>query len=52
MIESGASIKVEYLYLDLGEIAAVGPIGTTTTSNGRAEISDQVLRVGMNFKLN
>lgn len=53
MIESGASIKVEYLYLDLGEIQANGPIASgTTTSNGTAEITDQLIRVGMNFQMN
>lgn len=52
MIESGASIKVEYLYLDLGEIEANGPIASgTTTSNGRAEVSDQIWRVGINFQM-
>ncbi len=52
MIESGASIKVEYLYLDLGEITAVGPIASgTTTSNGKAEITDQLIRVGINFQM-
>lgn len=52
MIESGASIRVEYLYLDLGEITAVGPIATgTTTSNGRAEVTDQLMRVGINFQM-
>jgi opacity protein-like surface antigen len=52
MIESGASIKVEYLYLDLGDITAVGPIASgTTTSNGKAEVTDQVVRVGINFQM-
>ena len=52
-IESGASIKLEYLYLDLGEIEAVGPIATgATTSVGRAEISDHVIRAGLNFQVN
>jgi outer membrane immunogenic protein len=57
MIESGASIKVEYLYLDLGEITAVGPIADggialgTTTSNGKAEVTDQLIRVGINFQM-
>jgi outer membrane immunogenic protein len=53
MIESGASIKVEYLYLDLGDIQANGPIGNATTiSNGTAEVTDQMIRVGMNFQMN
>lgn len=53
MIESGASIKVEYLYLDLGDIQANGPIANgTTTSNGTAEITDQMIRIGMNFQMN
>jgi outer membrane immunogenic protein len=52
MIESGSSIRVEYMYLDLGEITAVGPIATgTTTSNGRAEVSDKLLRIGFNFQM-
>lgn len=53
MIESGASIKVEYLYLDLGDIQANGPIASgTTTSNGAAEVTDQMIRVGINFQMN
>lgn len=53
MIESGASIKVEYLYLDLGDIQANGPIASgTTTSNGTAEVTDQMIRVGINFQMN
>ncbi len=53
LIESGASIKVEYLYLDLGEIEATGPIAVATrTSNGRAEVTDQLVRAGINFQLN
>lgn len=52
MIESGASIKVEYLHLDLGEITASGPIAVATRiSDGRAEVSDQVVRVGFNFQM-
>ncbi len=52
MIESGASIKVEYLYLDLGDITAVGPIADgVTTSNGKAEVKDQLVRVGINFQM-
>jgi outer membrane immunogenic protein len=53
MIESGASIKVEYLYLDLGDIQANGPIASgTTTSNGTAEVTDQMIRLGINFQMN
>jgi outer membrane immunogenic protein len=52
MIESGASLKFEYLHLDLGEITASGPIAVPTRlSDGRAEVSDQVLRVGFNFQM-
>ena len=52
MIESGASIRVEYLYVDLGDIDAVGPIASgTTTSQGRAAVTDQVIRLGFNFKM-
>jgi outer membrane immunogenic protein len=55
MIESGASIRVEYLYLDLGEITATGPIaaatGASRTSTGRAEVTDQIVRAGINFQL-
>lgn len=52
MIESGASIKVEYLYLDLGDIQTNGPIGNaTTTSNGTAEVTDQLIRIGINFQM-
>ncbi len=52
MIESGASIKVEYLYLDLGDIQANGPIASgTTTSNGTAEVTDQMIRIGTNFQM-
>jgi outer membrane immunogenic protein len=52
MIESGASIKLEYLYYDLGEMQANGPIGdATTTSNGTADVSDQMIRIGMNFQM-
>ena len=53
MIESGASLRVEYLYLDLGEITAVGPISAaaTHTSTGRAEVTDQFVRVGLNFQM-
>lgn len=52
MIESGASIKVEYLHYDLGEIAANGPIAIgATTSNGLADVSNDVWRIGMNFQM-
>jgi len=52
MIESGASIRVEYLHLDLGDIEARGPIATgTTTSNGRAEVTDELIRAGINFQI-
>lgn len=52
MIEPGTSIKFEYLLLDLGDITAVGPIATgTTTSNGRAEVRDKVVRIGVNFQI-
>jgi outer membrane immunogenic protein len=52
LIESGASIRVEYLYVDLGDIEATGPIGTgTTTSNGRAAVTNQLVRAGINFAL-
>jgi outer membrane immunogenic protein len=53
MIESGASIKIEYLYLDLGEMKSSGAIALDgSTSEGLADVTDQVARVGMNFKLN
>jgi outer membrane immunogenic protein len=52
MIEPGTSLKFEYLLLDLGDITTVGPIATgTTTSNGRAEVRDRILRVGLNFQI-
>lgn len=52
MIESGASIRVEYLHYDLGEMQANGPMASgTTTSNGVAEISNEVWRVGINFQM-
>jgi outer membrane immunogenic protein len=52
MIESGASIKVEYLRIDLGEIQANGPIASgTTTSNGLAEVEDETWRIGINFQM-
>ena len=52
LIESGASIRVEYMHYDLGDIAANGPIATgTTTSNGLAEVSNDVWRIGMNVQM-
>lgn len=53
MIESGASIRVEYLVLDLGEIEAAGGIGpaATHTSTGRAEMKDELIRAGINFQM-
>lgn len=53
MIESGASLRVEYLYLDLGEITANGSIAVPTrTSDGRADVTDQLVRAGINFQMN
>ena len=44
------SVKLEYLYADLGDITATGPIGTgTTTSNGQADVSTHLIRAGVNF---
>ena len=52
-IESGTSLKFEYLYLDLGEIEAVGPIAVGgVTSTARADVVDHVIRAGLNFNLN
>lgn len=52
MIEPGTSLKFEYLLLDLGDITTVGPIALgTTTSNGRAEVRDRIIRVGLNFQI-
>lgn len=52
-IESGTSLKFEYLYLDLGEIEAAGPIAIGgVTSSGRADVVDHVIRAGLNFSLN
>lgn len=52
MIESGASLKVEYMRYDLGEIATTGRIGLgTTTSNGLADVTNDVWRIGMNFQM-
>jgi outer membrane immunogenic protein len=52
MIESGASLKFEYLRYDLGEISASGPIAIGgTTSNGVADVTNDVWRVGFNFKM-
>jgi outer membrane immunogenic protein len=52
MIESGVSIKAEYLYVDLGDIQANGPIASgTTTSNGTAEVTDELIRIGINFQM-
>lgn len=53
MIESGASLRLEYLHLDLGDIENAGPIAVpANTSEGRAEVTDNVLRVGINFRMN
>lgn len=53
LIESGASFRFEYLYLDLGNIENAGPIAVATnTSNGRAEVTDVLLRAGINFQMN
>jgi outer membrane immunogenic protein len=52
MIESGVNLRAEYLHMDLGEIEAIGSIAVATrTSTGRAEISDQFVRVGINFSI-
>jgi outer membrane immunogenic protein len=53
MIESGASLRFEYLVLDLGDITAAGPIGpaATHTSTGRAEVKDEIIRAGINFRM-
>jgi outer membrane immunogenic protein len=53
MIESGASLRFEYLILDLGEITTAGPIGpaATHTSAGRAEVKDEIIRAGINFQM-
>lgn len=52
MIESGASLRVEYMHYDLGDIDANGPIASgTTTSNGVAEVKNEVWRVGLNFQM-
>ena len=53
MIESGCSLRAEYLYLDLGDIENSGAIAVPTdTSNGRAEMTDVLLRAGINFQMN
>jgi outer membrane immunogenic protein len=53
MIESGASLRVEYLHLDLGEITSQGSIAVPTrTSDGQAEVTDQLLRAAINFQMN
>jgi outer membrane immunogenic protein len=52
LIESGASIKLEYLYYDLGDIQTNGSIGDATTlTNGTADVSNQMIRIGMNFQM-
>lgn len=52
MIESGINLRAEYLHMDLGEIEVIGTIATAAhTSTGRAEISDQFVRVGINFSI-
>jgi outer membrane immunogenic protein len=52
MMEGGMSLKVEYLRLDLGEIETSGPIANaSTTSNGVAEVEDDLIRVGFNFRM-
>jgi outer membrane immunogenic protein len=52
MIESGASVKFEYLHIDLGEIDAAGTIAVATrTSDGRADVTDRYLRLGVNFQM-
>ena len=52
MVESGVSLRVEYLYFDLGEIASTGLIANaTTTSAGTAEVTDQFVRAGLSFRI-
>lgn len=52
MIESGASLKFEYMHYDLGEVTASGPIAAgATTSDGVADVTNNVWRVGFNFQI-
>lgn len=52
LIESGASIKLEYLHVDLGDIEAAGTIAVPTRTNAaRAEVTDEIFRVGINFQM-
>lgn len=52
MVESGVSLRVEYLYFDLGEITATGLIANATrTSTGTAEVTDQFVRAGLNIRI-
>ncbi|MEQ1864169.1 MAG: outer membrane beta-barrel protein [Micropepsaceae bacterium] len=52
MVESGVSLRIEYLYFDLGEIASTGLIANaTTTSAGTADVTDQFVRAGLSFRI-
>lgn len=52
MVESGFSLKVEYLHLNLGHIENAGTIAVgTRTSDGTADVTDKVWRVGLNWQI-
>ena len=53
----GWSVRLEYLYLDLGDIsgqfttAVLGPSGTAFLSQGfSSRVTDNIVRVGVNYK--
>jgi outer membrane immunogenic protein len=49
--------KIEYLYVDLGNVSGsfttpiVAPSGAFLTSSYNSHITDNILRVGLNYKL-
>jgi outer membrane immunogenic protein len=57
VVSGNWTAKIEYLYIDLGNVSGsfttpiVAPSGAFLTSSYSSHITDNILRVGLNYKL-
>ncbi len=50
-ISAETTLKIEYLHVDLGSIDTSGTLGVGSASTGSADVTNDIVRLGLNFKL-
>lgn len=49
-ISEATTLKIEYLHVDLGSIDTAGSVGVGSTVTGKADVTNDIVRLGLNFK--